>query len=524
MRRFLLHNIAIASALAWASLVHGAGFEPPIWADGLDAQSSEWLDFTVATGDPGNTPDVAGSTGDALLTQLTPGALITGGKNIYNPAAANTFEIAESVTTPLQIVVLQLWTAGTELDYDSLTLSYNETNTLSAVREELFRESGGQGDTVISRWTWDVRGRNLQSFLVHFTAAGPHNSLVAARLDAQLEPGGVLVHVIKDSPDLDRWNYPFNATPGTRAAAPIFGASSDEGIERHGHFIVGFDTADQVSPGRSAASYVIESARLVAMTTGNFEVPYDPTVDPASTFLPAEHEQYTPDEDAGRPIELFGTGFRNGFTPLTWEETTPFAPAEGERSAFPASLDQNGQIVDVIEAVNFASPVDLAPFAVGTLELLAPGELIPHETDVTFDLEVSNPTVQSYLQQALATGRVYFTITGLPDSAAVATRDYPEFATRDNLAYDSPRLELTVRVLESASILEVVSLDFTEARQSRIRFTAQENQTYRIRHTTDFSTWETVESPTLSFPEPGLAEWIDETSSASSRLYQIISE
>ncbi len=45
-------------------------------------------------------------------------------------------------------------------------------------------------------------------------------------------------------PTLDRWMYPHNATPGTRASAPVFGTLSDAaGVDaRQAQLLLGFDT------------------------------------------------------------------------------------------------------------------------------------------------------------------------------------------------------------------------------------------------------------------------------------------
>lgn len=497
-------------------------FDVPTWAGGTNAQYSGWLNFSTAVGD--NSADIAESNGDAVLNQSAPGAIITGTLNIYNPAGASVFTVSDTVDSPLQTVVFQSWTTGTQLDYATMLLEYDDgsTQTLTTNREEVGRLAGGFGDEVVSKWSWDLAGMNVQSFSLSVSAAGPHTSLMAARLDTLTEPSGQVVQIVKNAPYLDRWNYPFNATPGTRAAAPIFSAGSDEGIDRHGTYIMGFDTGDIVTPGGNAASYVIESARLVATTTSNFEVAYDPTFDSVLTFLPEDHEQHVTDDDAGRPIELFGAGFRNGYDASTWVENAPYAPEGGERSVYPASLDSASAIIDVTEAVNFAEPVESSPFALGTFDGVSPGDLIPHDTAMTFDLNVSDPVVQSYLQMSLMTGRVFFTITGLPEGVqGAATRPYPEFATADSLLGDPPTLEMTVRVVEVPTVFEIATLSFEDG-GTIIGFNADESSTYSIRHTSDFITWQTIENPELTFSGSGMAEWIDTDSPGEARFYQIV--
>src|SRR5690606_25440795 len=128
-------------------------------------------------------PDVIGSTGDAILRQLTPGATLTGTMNIYNPAGASTFTITDDFAQPPESIVFQAMVSGTELDTDSVKLEFEQGGSLvslGAVREELQRVSGGFGDTVTSRWSWNLRGRDAASITVKFTALGAHCSLTAA--------------------------------------------------------------------------------------------------------------------------------------------------------------------------------------------------------------------------------------------------------------------------------------------------------------------------------------------------------
>ena len=56
-----------------------------------DSEYAEWKDFTNAFGDPGNEADVTGSKSGVLITQTTPGAMVTSTKNIYNPGGVSKF-------------------------------------------------------------------------------------------------------------------------------------------------------------------------------------------------------------------------------------------------------------------------------------------------------------------------------------------------------------------------------------------------------------------------------------------------
>ena len=66
-----------AAGLAACGSLQSADFQPPHWAGQAGTEFSEWLNFSEAFQAPNN-PDIAESTGDAILTQNTPGATITG--------------------------------------------------------------------------------------------------------------------------------------------------------------------------------------------------------------------------------------------------------------------------------------------------------------------------------------------------------------------------------------------------------------------------------------------------------------
>ena len=249
-------------------------------------------------------------------------------------------------------------------------------------------------------------------------------------------------------PSRDRWMYPFNATPGARAAAPVFSTFGDDaGVDtRHGQFLIGWDTEAAVSPGHPRAHYWITAARLELTVLRPDSFIHDPTPDPFESGLPPEDPRATPDSDPGRPIELFGAGFRNEFTAWTFEESSPFGPAStGGRNAFAAGFNPARQLVDVgnnVGKTNEAySPFPTRPFAIGIVTDVAAGDPVPAGATVRFDVNVADPDVRGYLQESLRSGRLWLTVTWLGESSGLSgTPTYPDFATRDNLVYDPPRL------------------------------------------------------------------------------------
>lgn len=513
---------ALLTAACVAAPVSAADFEPPHWAGDADAAFSAWIDFTVAFGEPGNAPDGEGSTGDAVLVQTTPGASVTGGNNIYNPAGASAFVITDIFDAPLREVVLEVETSGTELLYENVRLVVPGDTPLeffAGSRTELARISGGFGDTVLSRWRWSLPQTDATSVEIHFAAGGAHCSLVKARLDTRSKSEATAI--TGNSAGLDRWNYRHNGTPGTRSAASTFRAASEEGLSRHAQYVFGFDTAAGIDANLGEANYEIVSAEVVLQTSSNFDVAYDSTPDAVYTYLPEDNEAHVADTDTGRPLELFGAGFRNGLTALTWEEDSPFTEGEsGLPTVHPVAWNAAGEEVDAYMNVNFAAPYEAMPFAVGRIDGLAEGANIPEETDVRFELNLDDPGVVRYLQHAFNQGRLMFAATSL-HSGGQGDRSYPEYYTSDSLAGDGgPSLALSVRVHDQGPDVGLTSIVIA-GDAPRLRFAEPDAGAPGVRWTTDFKTWHLERNPALTSPEDGVVEWTLPVTDDTQRFYQV---
>lgn len=248
-----------------------------------------------------------------------------------------------------------------------------------------------------------------------------HSSIIASLL-AALSCAAVLhadsIQGSWQAPALDRWMYPFNATPGTRPTISTFGSdpASANFDSRDGQFIVAFDTAPIVPGGLGAENYTVTSAVLTVEFANDRIVAYDPTPDSWQTFLAPGDPAFVADADAGQPIELFGCGFRNGFSATNFLENSPYATppnplASGVRNAFALSFDGSGAPIDVSN--NPRLGFDPQQFATGQISELAPGELIPLRAKMTFSVSVSEPQIQAYLRQGLNRGRVFLVISSL---------------------------------------------------------------------------------------------------------------
>jgi len=227
----------------------------------------------------------------------------------------------------------------------------------------------------------------------------------------------------------DRWMYPFNGAAGAETSASTFGAPGDAMFDdRDGQYLLEFDTSGDIAPGQGAANYQVNSARLVVTLRPEGEQGtwnYDPTFDSYTSFPPGA------DADAGRSIELYGVGYRNGFTTTSFTESSAFAPpgppVPGVRNAY--ANDYAGG-VDRDISNNVRNSFDPNPFAVGTIDGLAPGDAVPGGAAVVFEIALS-PDVLAYLQDRLDQGEVDLIVSAIFSAAFGGPATYPRFDTSE---------------------------------------------------------------------------------------------
>jgi hypothetical protein len=382
------------------------------------------------------------------------------------------------------------------------------------------------------------------------------------------------------TPAIERWMYAFNADPCARTTSSTFGTFGDEaGVDtRHAQHLVGWDTPSLVPAARGPARYLVRRCRLtLTINRGNLFA-YDPTQDGFRTYFETNHPAYLPDADAGRPVELFGVGYRNGFDATNFDQCATFGSnVAGERNAFVAgwaAWSTNGALVDLgnnVGKTNEAFPrFEVAPFAVGQTTNVPPGELMPAAAKMTFDLKLDDPFVLAYVQAALDTGRLRLMVSSLHgNTGQTGTPSYPDFVTQFNQAAFNPtRLELegvAVRDADTdadglpddweqfyfagleraatedsdgdgaanlaewragtnpALATDVLRLAIAPGGQGGVvlRWQPAASRRYTIQFTEDFADWQTVAEPTVKFPEPTLAEWQDIAPAATRRFYRL---
>ena len=269
-------------------------------------------------------------------------------------------------------------------------------------------------------------------------------------------------------PSLDRWMYPFNQTPGQRGFASLFGAFGNPDFDnRDGQMLIGFNTADDIPTELGVDAYSVTDAVVTVQYDGQSDFVYDGTVDPVNVYLPEDDPLYQPDDDAGTPIELFGAGFRNGFTAETFEENSPHGDlfGWGVRNAYAMSFDDVGDAIDVSNNVRgFTDPdTDVGPldplvWAVGEADLET-GDDVPTNTVFTFEINVEHPDIQQYFRQAMNEGRLRLMITSLHE-VGVMTGSFPTIFTKENALVDidaasAATLDLTVEINEDTEPADI---------------------------------------------------------------------
>ena len=220
-------------------------------------------------------------------------------------------------------------------------------------------------------------------------------ALMTAAFGGAVDYQGVIA-----KPALDRWMYPFASQAGAEPTISTFGSDPADPTlfdSRDGQMLTRFDTSALVPSGLGASRYQVASLRISLQFANDLIVQYDPTADPWQCFLPESDPNWQPDADPGQPIDLFGVGFRNGFSLQTFAENSPYSVPPNSpltpsvRNAFSMSFDANSSPIDVSN--NPRVGFDPKRFAIGTIEGLAPGDFIPIDTVMHFDVNVSDPDI-----------------------------------------------------------------------------------------------------------------------------------
>ncbi len=256
--------------------------------------------------------------------------------------------------------------------------------------------------------------------------------------------------VIFDTPSDDRWHYPFNFTPGSRAFASCFGSTGDATYstfnDRDGIFLIAWRTADHVCTALPPGAYDLRSVQVTLTASQSADWIVDLTTDPWYNL-----DYPITDSDPGQPLELFGVGFGPTYTYSTWLETSPFVGGDQKkyspRDPFPFVFSTNTFTPLHVED-SVSDQFTPTPWAIGVPQ----GSLGNHDSPVPvhfeIDLDLSNGSVRRYFQEQLSGGRILVATTSLTVTTKQAPAGFPVFYTKEGAAADpeghAPILTLTL--------------------------------------------------------------------------------
>ncbi|MBT5382043.1 MAG: hypothetical protein HOL13_04300 [Phycisphaerae bacterium] len=247
---------------------------------------------------------------------------------------------------------------------------------------------------------------------------------------------GSPVDIERTSPDFDRWNYGFNTDPGARGVGSTFSAygSGYPFDDRDGEVLLGFITGTEIEVGYPAHAYSVLYC-TVELSISSADIPYDPSTDLWGTYVPGGPS----DGDVGRPTQLSGVDFRNGWTAWSFGEDGSFgdAMASGVRNCFPVDFDQFGELRDISN--NLTDEFEPNYWSVGVAEGVQPGDLIPAYTTLRFEVDVDHPDVQCYLRNGFSEGLIEFMVTSLHPASEPGSggdNNYPDWVMKENVLVD----------------------------------------------------------------------------------------
>ncbi len=249
-------------------------------------------------------------------------------------------------------------------------------------------------------------------------------SLAAMNLSSAVAAGFQI-----DEPTLDKWMYVNGPSGGTRSGVSVFGGVGEtDSDDRLAQTLVRFDTTGIAAAGLGAANYAVTSIRLTLTVNSNAFI-YDPTQDALGTYNGS-----SVDGDAGRPIELFGAGYQNGFTQATFLENSAYGNGSGSRNAYAAGFDPAGNLVEVSN--NVRGNFETNPFAIGSVAGLSAGGTVLEDMEMTFDLDLSDPFLLAYVQAGLNAGALDLFVTSLVSTTQEAASGYASFYAKENLLHN----------------------------------------------------------------------------------------
>ena len=343
----------------------------------------------------------------------------------------------------------------------------------------------------------------------------------------------------------DKYMYPFiNDIPaaGRRGLASVFGAygTIDDPRfnfdDRDAQFFLDFATSALAQPGRGAANYRILTLSITLVVENNNVFAYDPTFDALGSYTGA-----LADSDDGRPMELYGVGYRSSWTRASFNEDSPFQTQTSssvldpkgdwnrKRNAFATDFSAIGVLRDVSN--NVEEGFEVNPWAIadspGYVDLdgnyvesaLTPGNTVPEGSVFRFRVNLADPKIVAYLQDGLNAGRLHFMVSSLYGTTQQST-DIPRFYTKDHDPgigyYLGPQLKAEVVLMPSTQIARIGG-------SNRISYDTVTGQRYQVQYRDNFSSGDWVPTGSLRNGTGGTLTHDDTPApGVNSRFYRVV--
>lgn len=355
--------------------------------------------------------------------------------------------------------------------------------------------------------------------------------------------GGVILE-----PAGDKHMYPFmNDLPPNdlKPSASVFGAyGALDNIpgydfdDRDAQFFLDFATASLVAPGQGASNYQLTSLEIWVVVANHGSFFFDSSADPLSTY-----QNSGTDSDPGRPIEMYGVGYRGGFSQATFNQDSPFGPAgsiyKNVRNAYAIDFGEDGNPRDVSNNVEegFTSNPWAIADAPGSIDVdgnfiaspLPAGSPVPEGTVFRFQLNLTDPKVRTYVQEGLHAGRIHLMVSSLYN-ATQQSSDIPKFYTKESGfhipsagIYLAPRLYAEV-TLASAGAPPVPKVSVSRLNSSGFRVSFETQSDYRyVVESRDSLTSGNWTAKSTTFTGNGGTQFFDDTEAnlPTRRFYRV---
>jgi len=185
-----------------------------------------------------------------------------------------------------------------------------------------------------------------------------------------------------DSPGDDQWQYPFNASVGTRTAGSVFLNAATATFDlRDAIVLLRWDTSAQIPTGQEPSYYDLQSLTLNVWNK-------------AGAVWPATTE-----------VQLYGVGYGDVYDASAWNELSTIvagAPPIGDPDRDPYPITLTGKRAE--------NSLSATPWALGNPVSYTPGaQATPFK--IEFIMDMQNPVIRAYVQAGLREGQLTFAIS-----------------------------------------------------------------------------------------------------------------